>query len=281
MDLGCQLCESSTALSCIDCRLGFFLHEQRCFTQCPINFVADIFKRKCIPNSMPTRYQQYVYIKAFSTGSCKNLCGEISNDCSCHHTCMLQGTCCSDYNDCEKLVTDNNGRKEICDQVKHCDLCDFNKSQLSCGQCDKKYFLSNGACASSCSDTQITMTDNRYCKDFVASKDKNNCNVDNCDSCAEESSKICRRCRNGFFLFNDQCLDKCPIQMRADRINWVCLPPPIFAWYWISPSQSSCRDRCDRQIDDEMDCSCTEDCFRYANCCQDIEDFCPDLIYWK
>jgi len=166
MDIGCQFCESSTMLTCTQCKHGFFLQDKRCFTQCPKDFVADIFRRICVPNRMATRYQQLAYIKAFSIGSCKNLCGEVSNDCSCHHTCMLQGNCCSDYNTCERLVTDNTGKKELCKSLDFCELCDFEASSLTCAKCNKDYFLNNGKCTGSCNSKQQAMTFNRVCKDI-------------------------------------------------------------------------------------------------------------------
>ena len=168
MDIGCQFCESSFEIYCKECKLGFFLHEQeqRCFTQCPKNFVADIFRRKCIPNNSAIKYQQLVYIKSFSIGSCNNMCGEVVNDCSCHFTCMQSGNCCSDYNRCEQLITDNKGRKELCQQNKHCKLCDFKLSSNNCAKCDGNYFLNNGICTSSCDKNQLTMIDNKFCKNL-------------------------------------------------------------------------------------------------------------------
>ena len=82
-------------------------------------------------------------------------------------------------------------------------------------------------------------------------------------------------------MYENQCLLSCPPRLRADRISWTCLEPPVFAWYWIFPSKSSCRSRCGRSIDYEMDCSCTQDCFRNGDCCQDVENSCKQFVYWK
>ena len=80
---------------------------------------------------------------------------------------MQQGNCCSDYNKCERLTTDNRGKEELCKQIPHCELCDYNSSSLTCAQCNKNYFLSNGTCASQCDKNQIVMIDNRFCKNNI------------------------------------------------------------------------------------------------------------------
>ena len=47
------------------------------------------------------------------------------------------------------------------------------------------------------------------------------------------------------------------------------------------PSTTSCKTNCGIVVQEDWDCSCSSECFRFGNCCQDIEDFCPDLIYWR
>ena len=48
-DLGCNWCNKNAKNSCYECRQGFFLFQNSCFTSCPINHYADIFKKKCFP----------------------------------------------------------------------------------------------------------------------------------------------------------------------------------------------------------------------------------------
>lgn len=48
-DLGCQWCDNTTRMTCSECRHGFFLYNEKCYGSCPENYVADIFKKKCIP----------------------------------------------------------------------------------------------------------------------------------------------------------------------------------------------------------------------------------------
>ena len=39
--------------------------------------------------------------------------------------------------------------------------------------------------------------------------------------------------------------------------------------------------KCGVVIEEDWDCSCSEDCFSWGNCCQDIDDQCPELLYWR
>jgi hypothetical protein len=145
---------------------------------------------------------------------------------------------------------------------------------FKCGRCRDGLFNREGECLQSCQPNDLVLGINRICNI------KQQCLVESCSHCIEGNPSVCKTCMNGYYLYNNQCLLICPMRMRADRVSWTCLEAPVFAWYWIFPSRSSCRNRCDRLIDNEMDCSCSEDCFRYGNCCQDIEDYCPQYIYW-
>lgn len=48
-DLGCNWCDANMRNICFECRHGFFLYQENCYTTCPQNHYADIFKKKCIP----------------------------------------------------------------------------------------------------------------------------------------------------------------------------------------------------------------------------------------
>jgi hypothetical protein len=216
-----------------------------------------------------------VYLKAFSVGTCKNICGGQSVDCSCHPSCSASGTCCSDYQDCENLVSKNANKKSECNSFEpNCELCDFGPN-VTCAQCSNGFFLRNGQCVNSCFPSDRLTLPNKICK-------KNqDCRVENCEDCVDNNPAVCKKCSNGFYMHNNQCLASCPIRYRADRISWICLEAPVFAWYWVFPSITSCSKRCGQIIAQDADCSCSDDCFRYGNCCQDIEDFCPQLVFWK
>lgn len=218
-------------------------------------------------------------MKAFTTGSCKNLCGATSIDCSCNSSCVSQGNCCSDYYECENLLVNNKNRQIECQQrIDNCELCNFSNdpnAQPTCGLCKANYFLRNGKCTESCFPSDKLSMTNRLC---IKNQD---CRVENCSECVENNPAVCKQCNNGFFMYNNQCLISCPLKYRADRISWVCLEAPVFAWYWVFPSRTTCMRKCGAVVSQDMDCSCSEDCFRLGNCCQDIEDYCPEFVFWK
>lgn len=230
---------------------------------------------------------QISYVKAFSLGSCKNLCGKTSTDCSCTKTCINEGNCCADYNYCENLYKINLNKNHDCYQGNpNCDLCENfvrknDPSDISkiipfkCGKCREGFYLKYGECKEKCDSSDKIITPNQICFDTM------NCLVENCAQCAQENSAVCRICANGTYMHNNQCLKECPNGLRADRISWSCVEPPAAAWYWTWPARASCRLRCGRRVDFEMDCSCAQDCFGKGNCCVDIEDYCPQFSFWK
>lgn len=99
----------------------------------------------------------------------------------------------------------------------------------------------------------------------------------NCDKCNNYSpnSVKCMQCKKGNFLYNNTCVTECPLDYRADRITWSCLQPPVFSWYWVYPSKSSCKDKCKVDKTENSDCSCSQSCTSKANCCPDYDFYCP------
>lgn len=224
---------------------------------------------------------QISYNKAFTVSSCENMCGKVFTECSCDSSCIDQGSCCSDYHTCEQLTRINYTRKAECSRLSpDCDLClNFDvqpNGSVLCGKCSERFLNKEGVCVSACESNDILNSNNKVC-----APPKEMCNLNNCAQCESSNPFICKNCEKGYFMYNNQCLSSCPMRLRADRISWVCLEPPVFAWYWIFPSKKSCRNNCGRSFLASNGCSCAEDCFRYGNCCQDIEDFCRDFIYWK
>lgn len=226
----------------------------------------------------------YIRSKAFSTGSCVNICGQKAEDCSCKEDCMNEGTCCSDFSICNKLWKDNEGKRDECKKYSSsCELCNFSgnsgnetskETVSSCGQCIEGLYLRQKKCVTSCIGDDRIMEINKVC--LVNPK----CLVSDCHECGDLKG-ICQRCHQGYFLYKNQCLLNCPRGMIADRISWTCLESPVNAWYFLYPAQGSCKDRCNYMLKYNKDCSCHEDCFRFATCCHDIEEYCPKLIYWK
>ncbi len=133
-------------------------------------------------------------------------------------------------------------------------------------------FLKNGDCVPFCEQADIVIKTNMIC----AKEDK--CLVENCLQCEEDNQSVCKKCYNGFFLYNNMCNTSCPANLRADRMNWLCIEPTVFAWYWVFPSNNSCREKCGVALTQESDCSCDYDCVRNGTCCQDIEEYCFNNI---
>ncbi len=43
----CQWCDLNTKMTCQECKHGFFLFNEKCYSSCPDGYVADVFKKKC------------------------------------------------------------------------------------------------------------------------------------------------------------------------------------------------------------------------------------------
>jgi len=263
-DTNCRWCNRVSG-TCEDCQYGFFLYAGRCLTSCQIGLVANNYRRICEPLTTISKYfllkiavtdnRPVVYIKAYSTGSCYNMCGRILSDCSCEKSCVLTGRCCSDYNGCDRLVISTSSTN--CRHIPNCYLCNTITNQ--CGQCEPNYYLLNGRCVSNCGLTNVLVfsaTNTCY-----NTQGRNlaliylDCRVENCSSCVPGNPSVCKQCFNGHFMYNNQCIRMCPVEYRADRATWACVRSPVFAWYWIFPSRSSCQKRCGQVISQDSDCS--------------------------
>lgn len=84
-------------------------------------------------------------------------------------------------------------------------------------------------------------------------------------------------------MLNNQCVADCPLGLKADRISMTCVEPAAYAWYWVFPSRTTCSGKCGMEINlvGGMDCSCSGDCLHRGNCCQDIDEFCRELVLIK
>ena len=158
------------------------------------------------------------------------------------------------------MLLDNHGKQAICrSNLIGCELCDFRSSSQYCGQCRGDMFLRNGKCVGVCGPRDKISTSNKICLEthgiYVNNYKFIDCRVDNCGDCILNNPSVCKTCLNGYFMFNNKCLQTCPENWRADRINWICLREPVFAWYWIFPSRTSCHQRCGQPLSIHIDCS--------------------------
>jgi hypothetical protein len=54
-DLGCKWCDLPSGSICSECHHGFYLYNGSCYTICPENYVADVFKNKCTPITVSSK----------------------------------------------------------------------------------------------------------------------------------------------------------------------------------------------------------------------------------
>lgn len=286
------------------CTRGMFLYNNTCFEVCPKNTISNLSKKVCEELITQSKYKYiykfciniiffvesemlYTFIKPFSKGSCKNVCNiaisidmKSEFDCSCLNSCMKEGNCCSDYQQClnlEKINTDKTIQENCFNSISQCNWCYNKNNSLSCGQCKEGLYLRNGECVTSCEGSDRAIFSNKLCLEKI------NCDVDNCELCenGNNNNYRCSICQNGYFKYDNQCLKKCPVHMIADRINKVCVDNSMYAYYFIFPSQNSCLNNCGRRYFDKNDCSCDKECIRRGDCCFDIEQYCRQFKYWN
>jgi len=116
----------------------------------------------------------------------------------------------------------NRGRELECSKKERrlgdCKFCDFEKD--TCVQCKDTKYLREGKCSSMCNESDRIVNENKLCLL------KHECSIDYCSNCLPNNNDRCMQCINGYFLFNGQCLDRCPLKYRADRISWQCIDTP-------------------------------------------------------
>jgi len=284
---------------CFKCNTGFYLDGSSCHLLCPIGYSTDTLRGRCVEDAKVVT-AEVVYTKSYTRGSCRNTCGLKMSDCSCQQDCKLDGTCCSDYEraKCSQLLNTNstlcmkntNNTCQYCDESTYVNSTDNNETSNStstdtnetnntslppiCRQCVAGLFYYRGECLSACPEN-YTSYENNLCLR------KTSCQVDNCRTCEGSDENPCKKCRRGSYLYDGKCVASCPSDYRADRMSWTCLEMPVFAWYWVYPSRTSCKSHCGVVVEESWDCSCQEDCVFFGNCCQDIEDYCPDVLFWR
>lgn len=168
-DPNCFYCNGLFPDECKKCATGYFLTANRCEEYCPEGYLADVLREKCVP-VLPGVNDVYTS-KAYSIGSCKNMCGKgMVMDCSCLASCKSSGNCCTDYNveKCDYIIDKANISAQGCKEVEGCDLCDnisMVGAKLKCNQCSDNYYLYKGQCFRQCpADTDSDYT-NKICKD--------------------------------------------------------------------------------------------------------------------
>ncbi len=87
----CTTCDGD---KCKTCYNGYFLYKHECVDKCPTGYRADRITWSCLQPPV------FAWYWAKPSSSCVGKCGKILEDCSCKTDCILNGTCCSDYDKC-------------------------------------------------------------------------------------------------------------------------------------------------------------------------------------
>ena len=73
----------------IQCPHNHFLYNNSmCVEACPNGYINNILSHRCVQFFTKRNSTDYSFIKVNSLGSCDNLCGVVSTDCSCKQNCI-------------------------------------------------------------------------------------------------------------------------------------------------------------------------------------------------
>jgi hypothetical protein len=173
----CEICNTKDSAKCSKCVTGFYLNNGKCLDYCPEGMIADILRNKCM-NVTSDQAFDLLYSKAYSLGSCSNMCGKIVQDCSCAPSCKSKGTCCTDYDvvNCD-LIFEKASKEKVSNCSSGCELCEkvnnnsignnnsrnSTKNSFKCNQCSDDTFYLNGKCVHACSEGFTADNINRIC----------------------------------------------------------------------------------------------------------------------
>jgi hypothetical protein len=200
-DNTCDVCLAENTTQCVKCASGYFLEQGQCLTNCPEDKFADILRSKCI-NKKESESIDIVYSKAYSLGSCSNMCGKLVQDCSCTSNCKLKGNCCTDYEvvNCDAIMENSkNVDKDSC-KSSGCEICDLIKK-------------SNSTNTSNATDIQSLYTGN-------SSSTNNNKSLINSTSSGKNIK--CTQCPENKYLHRGECVDSCPEGFYSNPVNRLC-----------------------------------------------------------
>ena len=216
----CKTYSDDLKIACSACVKGYYLYNNDCIKTCPYNLVADNFSNSCKVKDINTSS-----IKAYSYSKCINKCGKEFEDCSCNIHCFKEGNCCSDIQFCE--VIENSFDIEILKNCKH-------SFKGRCLQCLENLYLEEDQCVETCSSIYIPQENNKLC---IKKPKIENCNL-NCLNCLKNKygKFVCLECNNNLFALDNQCLNICQINYKADKRTMRCVSVAgnsIDPFYWV------------------------------------------------
>lgn len=185
-NIECKECEN-ISIQCTDCPNGKYLFNNECVDKCPERTVRE--GNKCLSECSANQflYRDICYSQCPKGTFAKGIICEL-----CHSSCA---ECQGDAITCTK-----------CNENLH--LLNSRCSE----SCPNELFSYKNDCVEKCPDNVIL--NGNECVDFCPKgkfKDNNKCSE--CDkSCAscDGSSTTCTSCNQNTYLYNYQCIDKCP-----------------------------------------------------------------------
>jgi hypothetical protein len=55
LDPLCEFCDQNNTINCLQCLPGHFLLNGKCYISCPVDYLADVYKRECVPTIVRQR----------------------------------------------------------------------------------------------------------------------------------------------------------------------------------------------------------------------------------
>lgn len=192
-DPNCNNCKPDTPEECKECTTNYFLYLKKCYSNCVIGTYADNVTGQCKP--CPEYCPKCTSLTACSEcpAPLKKQNQKCVKDCDIGYTYYkLLNECkpCTDYN-CKKCTLNN-----ICIECKPPSI--LNKLTDKCGfSCPYKFFISKENDLLSCQPC-----------------------LKECATC--NSTLTCTSCDDGYFWFNNNCIQTCPEKTTPYR--GTCIP---------------------------------------------------------
>ncbi|ELP92279.1 hypothetical protein EIN_119130 [Entamoeba invadens IP1] len=211
-------CDASTKTgeteTCNKCSENNYLNQGACVSACPEGTILNEEKTECV--AIPPQ--------TCTVENCET-CAENNNEVcvKCKETYYLDltGKCGLDCPEGSKK--DETNMKCVADTqtctVENCETCAEGKTDV-CAKCAATYYLSEGTCVTQCPEGTVKNDEKMEC---VADTPQI-CNVDNCDTCVEDRTDICNKCKSNYYLQVDQksCATDCASGYK-DTTNMKCV----------------------------------------------------------
>lgn len=189
----CLHCNPNNTESCIECKDGVFLLDNKCVPLCPTGYYTNVLNKTCDKCTTP------FCINCDDSKTCKKCDPE---------KVLLNNTCVDECPAGYKLIA------TTCEKcvVPHCLVC--SDSTLTCNQCVQGFYkLDDTTCVEVCPNGTFPDAITKTCSP---------CNA-TCKIC--NNSNTCVECINGTFLTkNGECVTKCPSGFVEDVTTGKCEP---------------------------------------------------------